>query len=111
MVYASPTWEYAVDAHLLKLQRLQNRILATGNRDRRTAVRELHVAFKIPYVCDYISVLRRKHAEFVQITEIQMYRQLDKRKPCIGSTRGLNVAGSSLRPFRYLTDASGCKKN
>jgi hypothetical protein len=24
MTYACPTWEYAADAHLLKLQRLQN---------------------------------------------------------------------------------------
>jgi hypothetical protein len=27
MTYACPTWEYAADAHLLKLQRLQNRVL------------------------------------------------------------------------------------
>jgi hypothetical protein len=55
MTYASPTWEYAADAFLLKLQRLQNRALrATGNLDTCTPVRELHVAFKIPYVYDYI---------------------------------------------------------
>jgi hypothetical protein len=36
------------DALLLKLQRLQNRVLrATGNLDRCTPVRELHVAFII----------------------------------------------------------------
>jgi hypothetical protein len=34
MTYACPTWEYAADAHLLKLQRLQNIVLrATGNLD------------------------------------------------------------------------------
>jgi hypothetical protein len=27
MTYACPTWEYAADARLLKLQRLQNRVL------------------------------------------------------------------------------------
>jgi hypothetical protein len=27
MIYACPTWEFAADAHLMKLQRLQNRIL------------------------------------------------------------------------------------
>jgi hypothetical protein len=26
MTYACPTWEYAADAHLLKLQSLQNRV-------------------------------------------------------------------------------------
>jgi hypothetical protein len=55
MTYACPTWEYAADAHLMKLQRLQNRVLrAIGNLHRCTPVRELHVAFKIPYVYDYI---------------------------------------------------------
>jgi hypothetical protein len=51
MTYACPTWEHAADAHLLKLQRLQNRLLrATGNLARCTPVRELHVVFRIPYV-------------------------------------------------------------
>jgi hypothetical protein len=49
MTYTCPTWEQdAADAHLLKLQRLQNRVLhAIGNLDRCTSVRELHVAFKM----------------------------------------------------------------
>jgi hypothetical protein len=56
MTYAYPTLEYAADTHLLKLQRLQNRVLrAIGNLDRRSEVRELHAAFKIPYVYDYIT--------------------------------------------------------
>jgi hypothetical protein len=55
MNYACPTWEYAADAHLLKLQRLQNRVLrAIGNLGRRTPVHEMHGGFKIPYVYDYI---------------------------------------------------------
>jgi hypothetical protein len=38
MIYACPTWEYAADAHLLKLQHLQNRVLrAIGNLDRHTS--------------------------------------------------------------------------
>jgi hypothetical protein len=49
MIYACPTWEHAADSHLLKLQRLGNRVLSTiGNLDRPTLVREMHVAFKIP---------------------------------------------------------------
>jgi hypothetical protein len=56
MTYACPTWEYEADAHLLKLQRLQNRVLrVTGNLDRCTPVRELHKAFQIPYVYDYVN--------------------------------------------------------
>jgi hypothetical protein len=47
----------------LKLERLRNRELrATGNLDRRTPVRELHVAFKILY---YITKLCRTQAETI----------------------------------------------
>jgi hypothetical protein len=60
MTYACPTWEYAADAHLLKLQRLQNRVLrGIGNLGRCIPVREFRAAFKIPYVYDYITNLRR----------------------------------------------------
>jgi hypothetical protein len=51
MTYASPAWEFAADAHLLKLQRLQNKLLGTiGNFPRHTPVRDLHLAFQIPFV-------------------------------------------------------------
>jgi hypothetical protein len=60
MTYACSTWGHAADAHLLKLQRLQNRVLcAIGNLDRRISVCELHVAFKFPYVYDYVTKLFR----------------------------------------------------
>jgi hypothetical protein len=66
MTYACPIWDYAADVHLLKLQRLQNRLLRTvGNVDRRTLVRELHVAFKMPYVYDYMTKLCRIQAELI----------------------------------------------
>jgi hypothetical protein len=43
MNYACPTWEFAADTHLMKLQRLQIRALrAIGNLDWRTPVRDLH---------------------------------------------------------------------
>jgi hypothetical protein len=66
MTYACPTWEYAAGAHLLKLQRLQNRVFRTiGNLDRRTPVRKLHVAFKVPYLYDYITKLCMTQIEVV----------------------------------------------
>jgi hypothetical protein len=59
-IYACPTCENAVDAHLLKLQCLQNRVLRViGNLNRCTQVRELNVAFKVPNVYDYITKLCR----------------------------------------------------
>jgi hypothetical protein len=67
LTYACPTCAYAADAHLLKLQRLQNRVLrAIGNADRRTLVRELRVAFKIHYIYDYIIKLCRKQVEAIR---------------------------------------------
>jgi hypothetical protein len=51
----------------LKLQRLQNKVLRTiGHFPRRTPVRELHVAFDIPYVYDFITKLCRQQAEVIQ---------------------------------------------
>jgi hypothetical protein len=67
MTYACPAWEFAADTYLLKLQRLQNKVLRTiGNFPRLTAVRELRVAFKIPYVYDFITKLCRQQAKVIQ---------------------------------------------
>jgi hypothetical protein len=64
MTYACPTRKYVADAHLLKLQHLTNRVLrATENLDRCTPVRELHLAFKFPYVYNYITKLCRTQIE------------------------------------------------
>jgi hypothetical protein len=64
MIYACPTCEYAANAHLLKLQLLQNRVLrAIGYLDRRTLLREMHVASKIPWVYGYITKLCRMQAK------------------------------------------------
>jgi hypothetical protein len=67
MIYACPVWEFVADTHLLKLQRLQNKVLRTiGNFPRRIQVRDLHVAFKIPYVYDFVTKLCRQQAEVIQ---------------------------------------------
>jgi hypothetical protein len=67
MTYACPAWEFAADTYLLKFQRLQNKVLRTiGHFTRRTPVRELHVAFDIPYVYDFITKLCRQQAEVIE---------------------------------------------
>jgi hypothetical protein len=67
MTYACPAWEFAADTYLLKLQRLQNKVLRTiGNFPRRTPTRDIHVAFKIPYVYDFITKSCRQQAEIIQ---------------------------------------------
>jgi hypothetical protein len=55
------------NTHLMELQRLQNKVLRTiGNYRRRTRVHDLHLAFHIPYVYDYITKLCRQQAEVIQ---------------------------------------------
>jgi hypothetical protein len=57
MTYACRTWEFMVDTHLMKLQRLQNRVLlAVGNLNKSTPVHNLHL------LC---SALERIHQEDV----------------------------------------------
>jgi hypothetical protein len=49
MTYACPDWEFSAETHLLKLQRLQNKILRTiGNFPKGESVRDMHAAFHIP---------------------------------------------------------------
>jgi hypothetical protein len=67
MTYGGSTWEFATDTHLMKLQRLQNKVFRTiGNYPRCTPVRDLHTAFRIPFVYDYITKLCRQQAEVPQ---------------------------------------------
>jgi hypothetical protein len=69
-----PAWEFAAESHLLKLQRLQNKVLRTiGIFPRRTSVRDMHVAFQIPYVYDFITKMCRQQAEVIQNHENVRY--------------------------------------
>jgi hypothetical protein len=67
MTYACSAWEFAAESHLLKLQRLQNKVLRTIDTfPMRTSVRVMHVAFQIPYVYDFITKTCRQQAEIIQ---------------------------------------------
>jgi hypothetical protein len=58
MTYACPAWEFAAEIHLFKLQHLQNRVLHTiCNFPRCTPICDMHVAFQIPYIYDYVTNL------------------------------------------------------
>jgi hypothetical protein len=47
MTYARSAWELAADTYLLKLERLQSKVLRTiGNFSRCTPVPDLHTALK-----------------------------------------------------------------
>jgi hypothetical protein len=67
MTYDRFTWDFAADTHLMKLQRVQNKVIRTiGNFPRRTPIRKLHEAFSIPYIYDYITKLSRQKPEDIQ---------------------------------------------
>jgi phenylalanyl-tRNA synthetase alpha subunit len=67
MTYACPAREFAADTYLLKLQRLQNKVLRTiGKFTSCTPVRELNTVFQVScsYVC--ITKMYRQLVEVVQ---------------------------------------------
>jgi hypothetical protein len=79
MTYTSPAWELAADTNLLKLQCLQNKVLRTiGNFPRRTPTRDLHLAFQIPFVYDYITKLCRQQAEVIQNHDNENVRTIEE---------------------------------
>jgi hypothetical protein len=79
MTYAYPAWEFAPDIHLLNLQRWQNKVLRSiGKFPRCTPVRELHMAFEVPCIYDYVPKLCRQHAEVIQNYENGNVRDIGK---------------------------------
>jgi hypothetical protein len=94
MTYTSPTWEFAANTHLLKLQRLQNKVLRTiGKFPRRTPVRELHKAFNIPYIYDYVTKLCRQQAEAIQNHENANVRNIGQGKAQYSKHKRLKLGG------------------
>jgi hypothetical protein len=64
MTYA---WELAADSCLLKLQRLQNKVIRTVRTFPKCApVRDLHMTFNLPYVYAYLTKLCRQKLEVIQ---------------------------------------------
>jgi hypothetical protein len=61
----------------LKLQRLQNKVLRTiGKFPRRTPISDLHLAFQIPFVYDYITKLCGQQAEVKQNHDSENVRSI-----------------------------------
>jgi hypothetical protein len=97
MTYACPAWEFAAESHLLKLQRLQNRVLRTiGNLPRRTSVRDLHVAFKIPYVYNYIPKLCSQQAEVIQNHDNENVRNIGQGEARHRKYKRLKLGGGHV---------------
>jgi hypothetical protein len=94
VTYAWPAWEFAADNHLLKLQGLQNKVLrTTGNFPRRTPVRNLHMAFKLPYIFDYITKLCRQQAKVIHNHENANVRNIGQGEPRHKIYKRLKLSG------------------
>jgi hypothetical protein len=67
MTYPCPAWEPAADTRLMKLQRLQNKVLRnTGKFPKSTLIRDMHMTFRILYMYDYITELCSQQAKVIQ---------------------------------------------
>jgi hypothetical protein len=93
MSYACPAWELAADTYLFKLQRLRNKVLPTiGHFPRCTPVRDLHTAFILPYVYNYITKLCRQQVEVVQNHENEHVRDIGQGEDRHRKYKDLNLA-------------------
>jgi hypothetical protein len=97
ITYACPAWEFAADNHLMKLHRLQNKVLCTiGNFPRRTPVHNLHMTFKFPYIYDYITKLCKKQAEVIQNHENANVHNSGKGEPPHRKYKRLKFGGGQM---------------
>jgi hypothetical protein len=97
MTYACPAWEFPAEYHLLKLQRLQNKVLRTiGNFPKRTSVHDMHVAFQIPYVYDYITKSCRQQAEVIQNHENAIVRYIGQGEALHRRYKRLELGGGHV---------------
>jgi hypothetical protein len=97
MTYACPAWEFVAETYLLKLQRLQNKILYTiGNLPRCSLVRDMHVAFQIPYAYDYITKLCRRQVEIIHNYENWNVRNIGQGESPHRKHKRLKVGGGHL---------------
>jgi hypothetical protein len=80
--------------HLLKLQRLQHKVLCTiGNFPRCTPVRDLHTAFKLSHAYDYVTKLCRQHTEVIQNNENELVHGIGQGKARRRKYKRLELGG------------------
>jgi hypothetical protein len=92
--YACLVSEFAADIHLLKMKRLQNKVFrTTGKFPRFTPVRELHMAFLLPYIYDYITKFCRQQAEVIQNHENANVRNNGKGEARHRKYKRLKICG------------------
>jgi hypothetical protein len=107
MTYACPAWEFAAECHLLKLQKLQKKVLRTiDNFPKRTSIRDMHKAFHIPYVYDYITKSCRQQAEVIQIHENATVRYIGQSQARHRIYKRLKIGGGHVYEYVQVTRLS-----
>jgi hypothetical protein len=87
-------WELVADTYFLKLQRMQNKVLRTILKfPKCTPVRDLHRAFNLPYVYDYITKLWRRQADVIQSHETEHLPVQGKVMPDTEKYKRLKLGG------------------
>jgi hypothetical protein len=87
------------DTHLLKFQRMQNKVLRTfGKFQSCTSDRELHMALKVPPIYDYVAKLCKQQAEVIHIMITQIFATSQNVK-----LERENINCSSLAAVKRMT--------
>jgi hypothetical protein len=83
------------------LQLLQNKIFLTiENFSRPTSVRDLHMAFKLPYIYDYITKLCRQQAKVIQNHENANIRNIAQGEARHRKHKRLKLGGGQAVMFK-----------
>jgi hypothetical protein len=92
------------ETHSLQLKQAQNKVhLTTGKFLRHTSVCDLHVAFVVPYVYDYVKNDAGNKQKSLKIMKMKMFAILGKARTDMKNIGGLNLAAitcSSLQVYR-----------
>jgi hypothetical protein len=79
------------------LRHLQNRALRTiGNFPRRTSVRDMHEAFQIPYVYDYVTKSCRQQTQVTQSHENENVHYIGQGEARHRKYKMLKLGGSHV---------------
>jgi len=92
----APAWECEADTCRVKLRRL----CIVGNFPRRIPTRELHVAFNIPYIYDFITRLCRQEADVIRNHENPYIRNTGTVKVHTESIRDVHLAAARPTPLQ-----------
>jgi hypothetical protein len=107
MTYACPAWGFVAEACLLKLQRLRSGVLCTiGTLPRCTLVRDVHVAFQVPYIYGCIAGLCRGQADVIHDNENENVRSVGQRETPHRKHRGLELGSLRLRQSSPVIETS-----